>query len=141
MTIHVSVKLIGYGILLRSHEWTGLRTKAESSFTTYMYNVEYKCRCYLLLLTKLCRNTQKHNQFHVCIVMSYSYDMVLKDDKTQLNIPVAKRSNASCSAEPNCCVCCLRASNFSVLKLIEIVILWVYYTIPFGFSLFWYFWA
>ena len=30
----------------------------------------------------------------------------------------------------------LRASTFSVLKLIEIVILWVYYTIPFGFSLF-----
>ena len=30
----------------------------------------------------------------------------------------------------------LRASNFSMLKLIEIVILWVYYTIPFGFNLF-----
>ena len=30
----------------------------------------------------------------------------------------------------------LRVSKFSVLKLIEIVILWVYYTIPFGFSLF-----
>ena len=29
----------------------------------------------------------------------------------------------------------LRASKFSVLKLIEIVILWVYYTIPFDFSL------
>ena len=28
----------------------------------------------------------------------------------------------------------LRASKLSVLKLIEIVILWVYYTIPFGFS-------
>ena len=35
---------------------------------------------------------------------------------------------------------CLRASKFSVLKLIEIVILWVYYTIPFGFSLFRHFW-
>ena len=31
----------------------------------------------------------------------------------------------------------LRASKFAVLKLTEIVILWVYYTIPFGFSLFW----
>ena len=30
-----------------------------------------------------------------------------------------------------------RASKFSFLKFIEIVILWVYYTIPFGFSLFW----
>ena len=30
----------------------------------------------------------------------------------------------------------LRASKFSLLKLIEIVILWVYYTIPFGFSFF-----
>ena len=30
----------------------------------------------------------------------------------------------------------LRASKFSVLELIEIVILWVYYTIPFGFSLY-----
>ena len=30
----------------------------------------------------------------------------------------------------------LRASKFSVSNLIEIVILWVYYTIPFGFSLF-----
>ena len=29
--------------------------------------------------------------------------------------------------------------NFPRLKLIEIVILWVYYTIPFGFSLFWHF--
>ena len=29
-------------------------------------------------------------------------------------------------------------TNF--IKLIEIVILWVYYTIPFGFSLFWHFW-
>ena len=30
----------------------------------------------------------------------------------------------------------LRASKFSVLKLAEIVILWVYYTMPFGFTLF-----
>ena len=29
----------------------------------------------------------------------------------------------------------LRASQLSVSNLIEIVILWVYYTIPFGFSL------
>ena len=35
----------------------------------------------------------------------------------------------------------LRASKFSVLKLIEIIILWVYYTISFGFSLFRHFWA
>ena len=34
----------------------------------------------------------------------------------------------------------LRASKFAVLKLIEIVILWVYYTIPFGFSFFRHFW-
>ena len=33
----------------------------------------------------------------------------------------------------------LRASTFSVLKLIKIVISWVYYTIPFGFSLFCFF--
>ena len=30
----------------------------------------------------------------------------------------------------------LRASKFAVLKLIQIVILWVYYTISFGFSFF-----
>ena len=30
----------------------------------------------------------------------------------------------------------VRASNFSVFKLIDIVILWVYYTIPFGLSFF-----
>ena len=30
----------------------------------------------------------------------------------------------------------LRASKFSVFKLTEIVIMWVYYTIPIGFSLF-----
>ena len=35
----------------------------------------------------------------------------------------------------------LKASKFSVLKLIEIVILWVYYTIPFGFSFFRHFWG
>ena len=35
----------------------------------------------------------------------------------------------------------LRASKFSMLKLIEIVILWVYYTIPFGLSFFRYFLA
>ena len=35
----------------------------------------------------------------------------------------------------------LRASKFSVLKLIEIVISWVYYTIPFGFSFFRHFWG
>ena len=35
----------------------------------------------------------------------------------------------------------LRASKFSVLKLSEIVILWVYYTFPFGFSLIWHFWG
>ena len=35
----------------------------------------------------------------------------------------------------------LRASKFSVLKFTKIVILWVYYTIPFGFSLFLTFWA
>ena len=35
----------------------------------------------------------------------------------------------------------LRASKFFVLKLTEIVILWVFYTIPFGFSLIWHFWA
>ena len=34
----------------------------------------------------------------------------------------------------------LRASKFSMLKLMEIVILWVYYTIPFGLSLFRHFW-
>ena len=34
----------------------------------------------------------------------------------------------------------LSFSKFSVIKLFEIVILWVYYTIPFGFSLFWYVW-
>ena len=34
----------------------------------------------------------------------------------------------------------LRASKFAVLKLIEIVILWVYYTIPFGFGFFRHFW-
>ena len=34
-----------------------------------------------------------------------------------------------------------RASNFCVLKLTQIVILWVYYTIHFGFSLFWHFWG
>ena len=34
----------------------------------------------------------------------------------------------------------LRASKSSVIKLFEIVILWVYYTIPFGFSLFWHVW-
>ena len=35
----------------------------------------------------------------------------------------------------------LSASNLSVLKLIEIVILWIYYNITFliGFSLFWHF--
>ena len=31
----------------------------------------------------------------------------------------------------------LRASNFPCLKFLEIVILRVYYTIPFGFTLFW----
>ena len=35
----------------------------------------------------------------------------------------------------------LRASNFPCLKFIEIAILWVYYTIPFGFTLFGHFWA
>ena len=35
----------------------------------------------------------------------------------------------------------LRASKLSVLKLTEIVVLWVCCTIPFGFSLFWHFWA
>ena len=30
--------------------------------------------------------------------------------------------------------------KFSVLKLVEIVILWVYYTILFGFNLFWHVW-
>ena len=34
----------------------------------------------------------------------------------------------------------LSASKFAVFKLIEIVILWVYYTIPFGFSFFRHFW-
>ena len=33
-----------------------------------------------------------------------------------------------------------RASKLSVIKLFQIVILWVYYTIPFGFSLFWHVW-
>ena len=32
----------------------------------------YKCRCYLLLFTKLCKTTQNHNQFDKCIVMCYS---------------------------------------------------------------------
>ena len=34
-----------------------------------------------------------------------------------------------------------RASKYSMLKLIEIVILWVYCTIPFGLSLFRHFWV
>ena len=32
-------------------------------------------------------------------------------------------------------------SIFSILKLIKIVFLWVYYTIPIGFSLYWHFGA
>ena len=35
----------------------------------------------------------------------------------------------------------LRSSKLSVLKLIEIVILWVYYALSFGFSLFRHFWG
>ena len=35
----------------------------------------------------------------------------------------------------------LIASKFSVLTFTEILILWIYYTIPFGFSLFWHFWG
>ena len=35
---------------------------------------------------------------------------------------------------------CLGASKFSVLKSFEIVILWVYNTISFDFSLFWHVW-
>ena len=35
----------------------------------------------------------------------------------------------------------LRASKFSALILTEIVILWVYYTIPLGFTLIWHFWS
>ena len=35
----------------------------------------------------------------------------------------------------------LRASKYAVLKLIEIVIVWVSYTIPFGFSFFRHFWG
>ena len=38
------------------------------------------------------------------------------------------------------CVTVYFASKFAVLKLIEIVILWVYYAIPFGFSFFRHFW-
>ena len=40
-------------------------------------------------------------------------------------------------------LCCsnLSASTFPKLKLIKIVILWVYYTIPFDFSLFRHFWS
>ena len=34
----------------------------------------------------------------------------------------------------------LKASKFSVLDVLEILILWVYYTIPFGFSLLRHFW-
>ena len=34
----------------------------------------------------------------------------------------------------------LRAFKVSVLKLIEIIILWVFYNVPFGMSLFRYFW-
>ena len=37
--------------------------------------------------------------------------------------------------------CVLRASKFSEIKLITIVMLWVYYTIPFGLSLFRHFFA
>ena len=35
----------------------------------------------------------------------------------------------------------LRGSKFSALKLIDIIILWVYYTIPFGFRVVRHFWA
>ena len=34
---------------------------------------------------------------------------------------------------------CVESITISVLKLTEIIIFWVYYTIPFGFSLFWHF--
>ena len=35
----------------------------------------------------------------------------------------------------------MHASNFPCSKLIQIVILWIYYTIPFGFTLFWHFYS
>ena len=48
------------------------------------------------------------------------------------------RAHVASSTVDFCSV--LRASKFAVLKLIEIVILWVNYTIPFGFNFFWHFW-
>ena len=35
----------------------------------------------------------------------------------------------------------IRSVKFSVFKLTKIVILWVYYTIPYGFSMFWHIWG
>ena len=35
----------------------------------------------------------------------------------------------------------IRSVKYSVFKLTKIVILWVYYTIPFGFSMFWHIWG
>ena len=43
------------------------------------------------------------------------------------------------SVDFNWSIAFCRALKFSALKLIKIFILWVYYTTPFGFSLFWHF--
>ena len=44
-----------------------------------------------------------------------------------------------CVIECLCIILKILHQNFPCLKLIEIATLWVYYTIPFGFSLFWHF--
>ena len=55
---------------------------------------------------------------------------------SHLDSPVLVVFLARCSGRPRLIRSVLRASKFSVLKLIEVVILWVYCTIPLSFGFF-----
>ena len=102
-------------------------------------------------------------RINVNLAIFQPYLVLEAGDKQSLKIQLARlgiepRSSCSASQELNhsvtaapctifknawcsfCLLCVLRASKFSGLKLIEIVILRVYYTIPFGSSFFRYFW-
>ena len=111
--------------------------RAISQRHTY-HNVSVVSSFYLLC----CNYTLKHLTKYRKYKTTCKYMYILAQPKNQ-EVPVCTCvlvCNAKFYGRLRLIRSVLRALKFPVFKLIEIVILRVYYTIPFGFSLFRHFW-
>ena len=91
---------------------------------------------HIILYSQFCINVHKKCTWPRIIISisTFTFNFGSKYKRSVLDLVLP-----SCTVDFGWFVAFGEHQNFPCLKLIEIVILWVYYTIPFGFSLFWHF--